>query len=262
MIRFLVLSLCVGLSLGLPQLQTLSKAANVVAGLIDGCKKQESAFLNKPKACALLFDKSNCRDLKRDVPEGYTQLGFRDRNDVESVLVKQGCSLIGYDSSSENVYKRGKSVGISAFGSRSPVGKTLSGKKDLESEIESVECKCGVKMNTEKCSQPFPKDTACIVYDGNDCTIDNWSNPVFLKSGEDRSFSILKGLSNIMYKNDAKSLSVLKGCTLEVFDDTKFSNDQKKFTAGSQDLHVNLGDSWRTKSLNKDIGSLRCYCNK
>ena len=39
------------------------------------------------QACALLFDHSNCRDLKRDVPEGYTALGFRDRNDVESVLV-------------------------------------------------------------------------------------------------------------------------------------------------------------------------------
>ena len=35
-----------------------------------------------------MFDHSNCRDLKRDVPEGYTALGFRDRNDVESVLVR------------------------------------------------------------------------------------------------------------------------------------------------------------------------------
>jgi len=37
--------------------------------------------------------------------------------------------------------------------------------QDLESEIESVECKCGVQVNTGKCSQPFPKDAACIVYD-------------------------------------------------------------------------------------------------
>jgi hypothetical protein len=49
------------------------------------------------QACALLFDHSNCRDLKREVPEGYTGLSFRDRNDVESILVKKGCTLIGYD---------------------------------------------------------------------------------------------------------------------------------------------------------------------
>jgi len=83
---------------------------------------------------------------------------------------------------------------------------------------------------------------------------------VFLKSGEGKSFSVLKNLGNVIYKNDAKSLSVRKGCTLEAFDDTNFSNDMKKFAAGNQDLHVNLGDSWRTKSLKKDIGSLRCYC--
>jgi hypothetical protein len=42
----------------------------------------------------LLFDHSNCRDLKRDVPEGYTALGFRDRNDVESVLVSHRSLII------------------------------------------------------------------------------------------------------------------------------------------------------------------------
>ena len=57
------------------------------------------------EACALLFDHSNCRDLKRKVPEGYTNLGFLDKNDVESVLVKKGCTLILYDDNDENVYR-------------------------------------------------------------------------------------------------------------------------------------------------------------
>ena len=35
-----------------------------------------SAFVD---ACALLFDHSNCRDLKRDVPQGYTALGLLDK---------------------------------------------------------------------------------------------------------------------------------------------------------------------------------------
>ena len=81
------------------------------------------------EACALLFDHSNCRDLKRDVPEGYTALGLLDRNDVESVLVKKGCTLILYDDNDEaNVFRRGQSFGVTAYGQQNAVSKTLSGK--------------------------------------------------------------------------------------------------------------------------------------
>jgi hypothetical protein len=83
-------------------------------------------------ACALLFDHSNCRDLKRDVPEGYTALGFLDKNDVESVLVKKGCTLVLYDDNDENIYRRGQSFGVTAYGQNNAVGKTLSGKKVLK----------------------------------------------------------------------------------------------------------------------------------
>ena len=52
-----------------------------------------------------------------------------DRNDVESVLVKKGCTLIGYDEDEErNIYKRGRSYGVSAYGQNQAVGKTLRGK--------------------------------------------------------------------------------------------------------------------------------------
>jgi hypothetical protein len=47
-------------------------------------------------------------------------------------------------------------------------------------------------------------------------------------------------LKNIFYKNEAEAISVRKGCTLEVFDDSDFSDDQKKFTATDKDLHLNL----------------------
>jgi len=88
-------------------------------------------------ACALLFDHSNCRDLKRDVPEGYTALGLLDRNDVESVLVKKGCTLILYDDNDEaNVYRRGQPFGVTAYGQQNAVGKTLSG-KNVSSECQS-----------------------------------------------------------------------------------------------------------------------------
>ena len=47
-------------------------------------------------------------------------------------------------------------------------------------------------------------------------------------------------MKNIFYKNEAEALSVRKGCTLEVFDDSDFSDDQKTFTATDKDLHINL----------------------
>ena len=63
------------------------------------------------------------------MPEGYTALGLLDRNDVESVLVKKGCTLILYDDNDEaNVFRRGQSFGVTAYGQQNAVSKTLSGK--------------------------------------------------------------------------------------------------------------------------------------
>jgi len=55
-------------------------------------------------------------------------LSLLDQNDVESVLVKKGCTLILYDDNEDNVYKRGQSFGVTAYGQSNAVGKTLSGK--------------------------------------------------------------------------------------------------------------------------------------
>jgi hypothetical protein len=55
-----------------------------------------------------------------------------DKNDVESVLVKKGCTLILYDDADDNVYRRGQSFGVTAYGQNNAVGKTLSGKKVLK----------------------------------------------------------------------------------------------------------------------------------
>lgn len=70
----------------------------------------------------------------------------------------------------------------------------------------------------------------------------------------------MKDPLNIRFKNQAESLTVRKGCTLEAFDDSNFSDDQKKFEAKDADLHINLADQWKTKSTNKDIESVKCYC--
>ena len=98
--------------------------------------------------------------------------------------------------------------------------------KELEAEAESVSCSCGSPVNINKCSLPFPKDVSCILYDNPDCSVEDWKEPIFLKSGEERSFSILKNPLNIRLKNEAEAISVRKGCTLEAFDDSDFSDDQ------------------------------------
>ncbi len=80
-------------------------------------------------ACAILYDHSNCRDEKVVVPIGYTKLSFRDRNDVESVLVKKGCTLTLFGDSGDDINKRGQSYIVSAAGKTEAVGKTLDDSK-------------------------------------------------------------------------------------------------------------------------------------
>ena len=99
----------------------------------------------------------------------------------------------------------------------------------MEAEAEAVNCTCGSPVNINKCSIPFPNDVACILYDNPDCSVEDWKEPIFLKKGEERSFSLLKDPLNIRFKNEAEAISVRKGCTLEAFDDSNFSDDQVVF---------------------------------
>ena len=63
------------------------------------------------------------------------------------------------------------------------------------------------------------------------------------------------------FKNTIESVSVRAGCTLEVYDDSDFSDDAHAFEAPpTADLHHTLDRSFRTRSLDDDIESLRCWC--
>ena len=37
--------------------------------------------------------------------------------------------------------------------------------QELESDIEAVECTCGVPVDVGKCSQPIPQGVGCVLYD-------------------------------------------------------------------------------------------------
>ena len=115
----------------------------------------------------------------------------------------------------------------------------------------------------EECNDVDFRNADCIVYDDEDCGLEHWSNPIGLLSGESRSFSLFKSLTNYRYKNTIESISVRSGCTLEAFDDSDFTDDGQMFTAPDDaDLHITLDRSLFTWSLDDDIESIRCYCQR
>jgi hypothetical protein len=89
-----------------------------------------------------------------------------------------------------------------------------------------VSCTCGAPVNLNKCSIPYPKLISCILFDGPDCSIRNWKDPIFMRKGWQRPFSIVKNPSNIRLKDEAESISVRKGCFLEAIDDTNISDNK------------------------------------
>ncbi len=78
----------------------------------------------------------------------------------------------------------------------------------------------------------FPPGVDCMVFDDEDCEVDDWDAPlnytgrrVSRQNGNlgllsEKSFSLTKGLGNFKYKNTIESVAVRRGCQLEVFDDS------------------------------------------
>ena len=100
------------------------------------------------------------------------------------------------------------------------------------------------------------------MYDDENCNEGDW-DPLKIMDGESRSFSILKGITNLFnYKNDIESIVVKKGCALKVYKDSDFSDGEYTFTApANRDLFIkDLEDDDNTEYLNEDIESLRCSC--
>lgn len=268
---------------------TLGSLAAVVQGsilpdFVDDCANAHFAA----DTCAVLFDDDDCEGWERPVPEGYTALGYWKKNDAESVVVKAGCTFIGYDEAGEEASARGRSIVVDASNKRTNVQKNFRGKNELDEKISSTECRCGGPnvdydfggeglpsggrpgnqavgnaAKGECLNARFAAGVSCIAYDDQDCETDSWDAPLFFRSGDSRSFSLLEALSNFKYKNAIESVSVKAGCVLEVYDHSNFSNDKHKFVAPrNADLHVTLAKSQEANviSLNRDIESLKCYC--
>ncbi len=53
-----------------------------------------------------------------------------------------------------------------------------------------------IPIINKNCFKSFPGDSACIVYDDEDCQVEDWEHPLFFADGESKSFSILKSARN------------------------------------------------------------------
>ncbi|CAB4063442.1 unnamed protein product [Lepeophtheirus salmonis] len=238
-----------------------------------------------PGMCAVIYDDDGCEGWEKPLPTGYTKLSFRYRNDAEAVIVKKGCVFTGYDHAGSSDAERGERFVLDGRNFNKPYNRWKNfDRKSLVDEISSVICECPDEVNSgsggggssigiskkidpasniddSKC--PTIPATACaILFDEEECESDDFE-PIFLNDGEERSFSILKSILNLKYKNDIESFIVRDGCTLEAYDDSDFSDDGIRVTARNGDLLVNLDNhrNDRYEDLDNDIESVRCHCS-
>eukprot|EP00088_Acartia_fossae_P031202 TRINITY_DN3212_c0_g1_i6.p1 TRINITY_DN3212_c0_g1~~TRINITY_DN3212_c0_g1_i6.p1 ORF type:complete len:143 (-),score=23.02 TRINITY_DN3212_c0_g1_i6:212-607(-) len=95
--------------------------------------------------CARVYDDEDCKGWELDVPEGRMNFRFFNpvwywyRNDIESVSVRKGCSLTGFDDTNWT----GQSATIVARSRDRHVNLDDEDEyEDLDEEIESLQCTC------------------------------------------------------------------------------------------------------------------------
>merc|ERR1712038_72480 len=257
-------------------------------------------------ACAVIFEQQEC-DLsiigdKLEIKEGvWTNLrgtGFHE--DVESIIVKPGCVVFGYDENDKK--ERGTGISVSGVGKTDWVYKELNDKFDLEDDIEAVECFCGQKAiqatqvlplkadnfleaipnwlklgtATNYCNLfihafnrlPVTERPCAILFESEDCST---SDGIFLKDWyleilPDNKIINLPEISTGAKADSAEAVLIRPGCTFSAYDEDDGLG--KEITVKAP------GNSKRPKfyplaskynpfksGLKEDIDSYRCTCN-
>lgn len=222
-------------------------------------------------SCAIVYDDEDCDQgdwdpikIKADgKPVSFSTLSLnpltslnnaRKKNDIESLVVRKGCTLTVYDDSG---CTSGKSYTFQASNSQDLIVEDLedSDAEDFDEDIECLKCSCNTFLPSkttlparvdygpprpETCPE-IPAGIGAIAWDGGDCVLDSWSSPVSLRNGEDKAWNLLSDASAYAeFANTIESVCVKKGCNLTVFDDGDFSDDPFSFVATDYDLCVTL----------------------
>jgi len=115
---------------------------------IARCNEQAYAIFNRedgPRVAAMLYDENACKGRMKEIGVGSTSLSSviseNLDDDVESVLVRPGCTLIGYDHGPYNILGKGDSVTIDASrNAKEPIASNIRG--SLDEDISYVEVRC------------------------------------------------------------------------------------------------------------------------
>merc|ERR1711963_556808 len=170
-------------------------------------------------ACGVIFEKTECDDGlfgngdSKEIKEGvWTPLrgtGFHE--DVESILVKPGCVLFGYDEDDKK--DRGTGISVNAVGSIDYVVKDLESKDfDLKDDIEAVECYCGAKARE---ATEVKALKSANIFEADDCETSDGllSNNWHLEVKAENKVVDLAEFSFTAKADSAEAVLVRPGCT-------------------------------------------------
>jgi len=258
-------------------------------------------------ACAVIFEQQECDlsiigDKLEIVEDKWTNLrgtGFHE--DVESIIVKPGCVVFGYDENDKKA--RGTGISVSAVNKKDWVYRELNDKFDLEDDIEAVECFCGQKAIQATQVLPlkeenFPKailnwlkfDTATnncnlwihafnrlpiaerpcsILFETDDCSttdgiiFKDW----YLEIKPDNKIVNLPRVSTGAKKNSAESVLIRPGCTITLYDE--FDGKGKEVTVSAPKKSktpkfyplASKYNIFKSAGLAEDVNSYTCTCN-
>jgi len=303
----ITLVFCVAISLhqtsGLPQLSSLFGGSSGIKVIEeDGSNYNEDDCRDKAKdaersgACAVIFEKTECDDglLKtgdsKEIEEDkWTNLfgtGFNE--DVESVIVRPGCALVGYDESDKDDPAQG--ITVSAVGKTDWVYKELKNKYDLKDDIEAVQCYCGSKARQVTEVKPFSvsslqklfktQDNYCnlwihafnrlpvqkrpcaILFETGNCyTNDGLINDWYLEILPNNKIVNLPEVAIGAKADSAESVLVRPGCTFTGYDQDDGRGKEVTATAAGNSQTPNFL-SFSIFNQNKEsIDSYKCTCN-
>ena len=244
-----------------------------------------------PGKCAILFQDEDCdRGWTEDISEGYKALPRWKSNRAEAVLVRKGCTFIGWDRDGPQGH-RGQSVTVTAARAPRDVLHEFEDYHELEDQISAVECSCapgghgghgehgghgghggtvgghgghGGAISTSNSRGNCHRvhfshgGPSCILYDEEDCRLDHWYSPTELHEGESVDFT--RGPDARVKVNQAESVSVKNHCKLTLFDGANFHGRSVVFDASHGDLHVTLERNRQSRFLDDRVKSAKCEC--